>query len=246
MSVEKFDGVILKEADSGETGKRLTVFAKGIGKITVSAKGAKSAKSRFSAPSQLFCYSAFSAYKNRNFYNAITAEVIESFYEIRTDIKKLAYACFITELVEKNLLEGQIADELLRLFLITLAVMSKTDYDERLAALVFETKFLNLSGYFAQADKCTECGAEIEDEGFLNAEKGGILCHDCGVLYGGEKLLIGTMRAFEYILLNKDKKMFSFGVSEEVLVQMEKFLEKMIREYMIMPENSFEFIKGIS
>ena len=143
-------------------------------------------------------------------------------------------------------MEGQSADELLRLFLITLAVISKTDYDERLAAVVFETKFLNLSGYFAQADKCAECGAEIEDDGVFNAGKGGILCRDCGMFNGGEKLLIGTLRAFEYILLNKGKKMFSFGVSEEVLIQMEKFLEKMIGEYMIMPENSFEFLKSMS
>ncbi|MCI1959234.1 MAG: DNA repair protein RecO [Clostridia bacterium] len=245
MSIEKFDGIVLKETELGETGKRLTVFAKDIGKITVSAKGAKSAKSRFSAPSQLFCYSSFSAYKNKNFYNAVTAEVIESFYEIRTDIKKLAYACFITELTDKNLMEGQSADELLRLLLTALAVISKTDYDERLAALVFETKFLNLSGYFAQADKCAECGIEITDEGIFNASKGGVLCHDCGTLCGGEKLLAGTLSAFEYILLSKGKKMFSFRVSKEVLVQMEKCLGEMIKEYMVMPENSAEFLKSV-
>ena len=78
MAEEKFDGIVLKEAALGETGKRLIVLAKDLGKITVSAKGAKSAKSRLNAPAQLFSYSSFTAYKNRNFYNASQGEIIES------------------------------------------------------------------------------------------------------------------------------------------------------------------------
>ena len=54
MAEETFDGVVLRETPLGETGKRLVVLAKDLGKITVSAKGAKSAKSRLSAPSQMF------------------------------------------------------------------------------------------------------------------------------------------------------------------------------------------------
>ena len=90
MAEEKFDGVVLRETPLGETGKRLVVLAKDLGKITVSAKGAKSAKSHLSAPSQLFSYSSFTAYKNRNFYNASQAEIIESFYALRSDMEKFA------------------------------------------------------------------------------------------------------------------------------------------------------------
>ena len=246
MPLEKFDAIILKEADEGETGKRLTVFAKDIGKVTIFAKGAKSAKSRFSAPSQLFCYSSFSAYKNKNYYNAVSAEVIESFYEVRTDITKLAYACFIMELIEKNIPEGpsESGDELLKLLLTTLAVISKTDYDARLAAIVFETKFLNINGYFAQT-LCAMCAAETSDYSIFNASKGGILCKDCGERYGGERLANGTLMAFDYILENDGKRMFSFRVSHDVLKQMEKCLEAMIYEKMVMPENSLEFLKSI-
>lgn len=54
MAEERFDAVVLKESPFGENGKRLVVLAKDLGKITVSAKGAKVQKAGFPHPHSFF------------------------------------------------------------------------------------------------------------------------------------------------------------------------------------------------
>ena len=54
MAEEKFDGVVLRETPLGETGKRLVVLAKDLGKITVSAKAPKAPKATFRHQASFF------------------------------------------------------------------------------------------------------------------------------------------------------------------------------------------------
>ena len=44
MSVGKIRGIVIGEAQRGESSKQITVLAKGVGKVRLSARGAKNAK----------------------------------------------------------------------------------------------------------------------------------------------------------------------------------------------------------
>ena len=43
MSVGKIRGIVIGEAQRGESSKQITVLAKGVGKVRLSARGAKNA-----------------------------------------------------------------------------------------------------------------------------------------------------------------------------------------------------------
>lgn len=248
MAEEKFDGIVLKETPLGENGKRLVILAKDLGKITASAKGAKSAKSRLSAPTQLFSYSSFAAYKNRNFYNISQGEILESFYAIRSDMEKFAYGSFICELTEKSVPDEMENNEILHLMLITFAVLASTDFSPRLAAVIFEIKLLDILGLISGGDTCAVCGRSIDGEqSFFNARFGGIACKECAAKAGGSyPVMEGVRKAVAYVVRNSGKRIFGFGLSDEVLKQLESVMEIYVRTHLSYDIKSLEFLKSLN
>ena len=245
MAEETFDGVVLRETPLGETGKRLVVLAKDLGKITVSAKGAKSAKSRLSAPSQLFSYSSFTAYKNRNFYNAAQAEIIESFYALRSDMEKFAYGSFICELTEKSVPDEMENNSVLHLLLITFAVMASTSFSPRLASVIFQIKLLGILGLISGGNNCAICSKNIEnEESFFSVKGGGIICKDClKNSGGGYPITNGARKAISHVLNNEGKGIFRFSLSDSVLREVETFIEIYVRTHLYSEIKSLEFLK---
>ncbi len=244
MAEEKIEGIVLKETAMGEKDKRLVVLAKDIGKITVSAKGAKSAKSKLSAPAQLFSYSSFVVYKNRNFYNAYQGDIIEAFYAIRQDIEKFAYASFICELTEKAIPDEMESNDVLRITLITFAVLAQTNFEPRLAAIIFEIKLLDILGLISGGENCSDCGNKIEN-GFFNARMGGVICQNCAAKKPGSyPLLEGARMAIDYVIKNDGKNIFGFRLSAEVLEQLEKFITIYVREHLCGDIKSLKFLKN--
>ncbi len=47
MPLQKTDGLILRSIPLGETSKILTIYSKDFGKVSIIAKGARSARSRY-------------------------------------------------------------------------------------------------------------------------------------------------------------------------------------------------------
>ena len=247
MAEEKFDGIILKEEPLGENGKRLVILSKDMGKITASAKGAKSAKSRLSAPTQLFSYSSFSGYKNRNFYNINQGEIIESFYAVRSDMEKFAYGSFICELTEKAVPEEMENNDVLHLLLITFAVISQTDFSPRLASVIFEIKLLDILGLIAGGEECAQCSKQLgSEQSFFNARYGGIICKECAKTSAGSyPVMEGVRKAISHVIRNSGKKIFGFTLADEVLKELENVMEIYVRTHLSYEIKSLEFIKGI-
>lgn len=247
MAEERFDAVVLKESPFGENGKRLVVLAKDLGKITVSAKGAKSAKSRLSAPTQLFSYSSFVSFKNRNFYNMVSGEIIESFYAVRSDMDKFAYGSFICELTEKAIPEDMENNAVLHLMLITFAVIAQTDFSPRLASVIFEIKLLSILGFISGGESCVVCGTKTgEGQSFFNVRMGGVVCEKCGTkTRGSYPIGEGVRKAIIHVIKNEGKRIFGFGLSEEVLKQLESIMELYVKVHLGIELKSLEFLKSL-
>ena len=99
------NGIVIKEMTAGETGKRILVITREHGKMLLSARGSKNAKSGIMAATQLFSYCEFTVFEGKGFYSVTQADVIESFYGIRNDFERLAYGAYILELTERTSFE---------------------------------------------------------------------------------------------------------------------------------------------
>ena len=245
MSTEKLKGIVLKEYQSGESSKRIVVLTGERGKITLSVKGGKNTKSKYLAATQMFCYSEFVVYQGKGFNSVSSAEVIESFYNLRNDIEKLSYSAYIMELLEKTVFEGMYSEDLLKLTLKTLWVIAKTDIDILLAVSIFEIKYLQINGFLGEGDKCSSCGSYVVHEFFFSTGDGGIICADCKNNSGRVfTLMEGTFSAINYVLKRNNSRLFSFKVSDGVRVQLRLILEDYMAEHIGENFYTLEFAKS--
>ena len=146
LGTEVIRGIVLKEMLKGETSKQIIVLAKGLGKVWITAKGARKQKSKLLAGTQLFCYCDFQVYESKKYYYVDQIDMIESFFDLRLDIDKLSQAFYIVDLVEKTAFMGIEQDNILLLLLKTMQILSKGKCPPTLVSRIFEMKFLQTAG----------------------------------------------------------------------------------------------------
>lgn len=242
MGIVKLRGIVIGESQNGESSKRILVLAKGVGRVMLSARGAKNTKSKLLSGTQLFSYCDFLAYEGKGFYSLTQADLIESFYGIRMDLDKLAEAVYLAELVDKTCPAGIEQDETLRLLLYSLAALERTQLPPRLISRVFEVKYLQISG-FLSGEGCMVCG---DGEGPLsfNENGGELLCENhCR---GGEiPLLTAVQKAMSFVTQRDGSQIFAFVLSDEAMTQMDSILRRYLEVHMGVRLKSREFSKEL-
>ena len=225
MSVRKIRGIVIREQQTGESSKQIVVLAKEMGKVRLSARGAKNTKSRLLAGTQLFCYCDFTVYEGRGFLSVTQADLIESFYALRNDVEVLAQAVYLAELVDSTCPAGMEHDNILKLLLYTMQVMAKGYLPPKLAGRIFEMKYLQYSGFLASAD-CVTCGEQAQ---YFDQKEATFYCKQHR---SREAVLLSraVVQALDYVLEEEGKKLFVFRLSPEALKQ----LDAVLRQYLQM------------
>lgn len=184
MEQMKTRGLILKTVNLNDNDRIFTVLTADNGKITVMAKGIRSQKHKCFAAMQQFCYSEFVFERRTGMYFPVEARVIESFYNLRNSVEKLALAAYITDIVNAVPEEFPVEDEYFSFILNTLFLLAKADVDRqgmtelfRLKA-IFELKTVCENGYMPEVTKCECCGGGKNIELF-DITNGRVICSDC-------------------------------------------------------------------
>lgn len=172
-------GIVLRETKFNDLDKILTILTKKNGKVQSIAKGSRRPKSRLMPSTNVFCYSDLILYKGRNFYHMNQGDIINSFYSLRNDLEKLAYASYIVELVDFGMPELEQNDKVFNLLLKTLLVLSHMEKDYLKLVYAFEIKYISFIGYRPQLDSCVNCGTNIEEFLGFSVLSGGVLCKNC-------------------------------------------------------------------
>jgi len=216
MESIKVRGLVLKEYEAGESDKRLLLLCKEHGRMMIYARGARKHKSKFMACAQLFTYSDFVLTVGRNFKTIAQAEVIESFYGLRTDYDALTAAHFIVEICEKTLLEDTQCDDLLLLTLKSLGYLSKQKLPALQIASAFALRFFVFYGFAPEIHYCTVCGEAVDDNIFFCAE--GLICkkHKSGYSIA---LSSAGIFALRYIIDSDISHAFLFNARDDVIKQ---------------------------
>ncbi|MBQ7901288.1 MAG: DNA repair protein RecO, partial [Clostridia bacterium] len=185
MEQIKTKGLILKVLNLNDNDRIFTVLTHELGKITVMAKGIRSQKNKYFAAMQLFCYSDFVFEKKTGMYYPVGAQLIESFFDLRNSVEKVAFATYITDIVNAMPDEFPIEAPYFSFILNTLYLAAKVDYsrpDGKYALLklkaIFELKTAAENGYAHSADKCLCCGGR-KDIKYFDFISGGVVCQSC-------------------------------------------------------------------
>jgi len=217
MESIKTRGLVLKEYEAGESDKRLLLLCKEHGRMMIYARGARKPKSKFMASAQLFTYSDFVLTAGRGFHALAQAQVIESFYGLRTDYDALTAAHLVVEVCEKTLLEDTQCDELLLLALKALGYLNKQKLPPLQVASVFFIRFFAYYGLAPETQGCTVCGEIADTEMYISAE--GLICriHKPGY---GIRLSQAGVYALRHILGRELTGAFLFNARDDVIKEL--------------------------
>ncbi|MDR1914276.1 MAG: DNA repair protein RecO [Clostridiales bacterium] len=217
MSVFQARGIVLRESESGEADKKLTVFAKTYGKIFVTARGARKIKSKILSAAQLFTYADFVIYDGGKFRTLSQADVIERFYNLRQDYDRFVLAQYLVRLVDRTLPYDTPADELLHLLVISISALAKGIRDPLIVVRAFEIKFFQLNGLSPRMDYCAECDKPIESEAWFGKE--GTVCNLCKK-FPAVRIDSNVIAAIKYVLEADLGDIFKFRLNPQTLSEL--------------------------
>ncbi len=235
-------GLIIKETNVGEGDKIITILTNEYGKIQAGANGARSYKSKLIAGCSLFCYTDFIIKKGKQLGRVISADPIETFYNIRTDIEKLSLASYFCDLLCEIATDSHGMDEIIQLALNTLYIITKKE-DLALVKPAFELRLMALSGLSPNVLTCGEGGGKDELNHF-SVDEGSVFCSKCGSTYG--KIKSGTLSAMQHILHCDAKKIYSFSATPEVTAELICIAESYVLTHIGRDFRSLKYLKSIS
>ena len=261
MTEIKQNGLVIAERDLGENDKLLTILTERYGKAIVVAKGAKSVRNRHMPSAQLFSYASFGLRKRGNYYYITDSDLIESYYDIRNDILKLALATYLCDVVNDVTQEGNNDDEILRLTLNMLFAISKDKRPLEVIRSVFEIRIAAELGFSPDLEGCTICHAQNESHYFFDIIDGIITCESCksnnrfsldgNSFYekGLNKPIIivskAIVDAINYIVFSKQERVLSFTINDEEWTSFFDVAEKYLLNHLERGFYSLDFYKSL-
>lgn len=243
MALSVVRGLILREVNIGEADKILTILVKDVGKISVSAKGARRTRGVLTAGTSLFTYADFTVKTGTKHHFLVQADIIDSFYSITKDLLTLSAASCMLELADKTTSENLPANETLFLTISILKRLAEGKISPQLALPLYELKILQYSGFMPRLDLCVGCGREHN----MIMSPAGTLCSTCAKsnvrLTPVTPALVYTM---QYILAYEPPALLGFELKDELLPTLAKITNDMIDTHFGIELKSKKFLKSLN
>lgn len=147
----KTEGIVIRRSNYSEADRIVTIFSKRQGKIKIKASGVRRITSRRSPHIELLNYANFNLYQGRNMATLTEVESIETFSNLKKDLKKIGLAYHICELIDSLCAENQENAEIFNLLETSLKRLSK-EKDSNLVIYEFELELLKLLGFYKHSE----------------------------------------------------------------------------------------------
>lgn len=212
-------GIVLRETETKEADKILTLLTAERGKLSVIARGARRKGCKFAACAQSLAWSEWTLYQKGNWYYANEGSTLELWNGLRSDLDAMALGFYMAELTEGVTTEETPAAELLRHLLNGLYALSTLHKPPALVKPAFEIRLLCLAGYEPLADSCAYCGCPDPEQPLLDVVQGVLRCRKCGVKESALSMPLcrDSLAALRHIVYGDPKRLYSFTLGEEPL-----------------------------
>ncbi len=243
MEQLEVEGLVIREANMGESDEVLTILTPDHGKITVSGKGVRSLRMKHAASVQLFSYSTLLLQKKSKYFYIADSYYKENFMGIRYDVEKLALATYLCDVASEFALEEEPNPTLMQITLNSLyALANRPDIPPERVKAAFEFRILCEEGFTPELFSCGLCRCDLVEGGYLDVMNGRVLCKSCQESYVHSplyemdettakihvRLTPAVLSAMQYILSAPLKRLLSFqlekGDGEVLSVACERYL----------------------
>lgn len=245
MSYVKTRGIVVREVKAGECDKILTVVTEDLGKISVSARGVRRNRNRYSAGTQVFSYCDWVLYKGKNTYILNTCDIITSFYQIREDMTLLTYAAHMLHLINDITYENQPAKEPLMVLMHALNSLLHKERTPELIIRVYALKMIQLMGFEPYVSGCCCCKTKEINDIYFSFEHCGFVCEECRKTNDSIPIKIGVVKALIYVLCASAREAFAFELSPEVLQNFIEVVDRYIDERLEKKYSKMTFLQEL-
>jgi len=171
--------IIIRRSDFGEADRLLTILTPKYGKRRVIAKGARKTTSRRAGHVELFHRVELQLATGRTFDIVTDAQIIDAYKQLHEELPRLSYAYYVSELIDKLLVDDEENWPLYNLLSQTLAALDSSSVLD-LVTRYFELHLLNLLGYRPYLFECASCQTPLtEAADRWSTANGGMLCPVC-------------------------------------------------------------------
>ena len=237
--------LVLRVTDYNDKDCLLTLLTPEHGKLTAKARGLRRKNSPLIAPCQLLAFGEFTLFEYRGQYTVHEAQSVELFQGLRRDLCKLSLGTYIAQAAEVLSQEDTPNPDLLSLALNCLYALDQLGKPELMVKAVFELRAASLAGYEPDLFGCNICGSQ--EPCYFDITGGVLLCEECGESAVGIRLpvSVSVLEAMRYINYCSGKKLFSFEIGEESLVQMSGISEAYLTTQLERGFSTLDFYKTL-
>ena len=240
MEIISIEGIVVSTLKYGENSKILNILTKEKGIIGVISKGCLKEKSKLRVISDNFIYAVFHLYyKEEKLSTLISADVIDYFINIRSDIERIGYMNYLIDL-SKNVYK-QHGDSKIYDILISGLKKIEQKFNPQVITNIIEIKLLDFLGISLYLNGCVECGAP--NIATISLKKGGYVCmkHKTDeVMYKIEVLKM--IKAYYFVDIDKISEL---KVKQTVIDEIESFITVYYKEYTGLYLKSKNFLNNV-
>lgn len=240
-------GIVLRETETKEADKILTLLTQDQGKISVIARAARRKSCKYAACAQSLAWSEWTLYQKGDWYYANEGSTLELWNRLRTDLEALSLGFYLAELTEAVTTENTPAPEVLRHLLNGLYALSALQKPSALVKSAFEVKLLCLAGYEPLADGCAYCGSPDPERPMLDVVQGVLRCGTCGVKESALSMPLcrGSLAALRHIVYGDPKRLYSFTLGGDALRRLSAAAEAFAAAQLERGFRSLDFYKSL-
>ena len=238
-------GVVLRETETRDADKILTLLTAERGKLSVIARGVCRKGCKFAACAQPLAYSEWTLYKKGDWYYANEGATLELFNGLRADLDAMALGFYLAELTEAVTTEDAPHQGLLSHLLNGLYAVSVLRKPLPLVKAAFEIKLLCLAGYEPLADACAYCGCPDPQQPYFDVLQGVLRCGTCGEGRRGLPLCRDSLAALRHIVGAPSKRLYAFRLGADALRRLAQVCEGFLLSQMDRRFHTLEFYKQV-
>lgn len=240
MEIKKVVGIVVSENPYKESSKLLNIVTEDLGLVSVIAKGAKGLKSKLRSVTTKLTYAEFQIYyKEGKLSTLVCADIIDPFINIKSDLLKISYASFITELSMQVM--KQTTDKNIFNLLVESLLKIEEGYDPIIITNILELKYLSYLGIMPNLNSCACCGKDKILT--VSTEKGGFVCNNC---HTNEKIVnsktLKILRMLYYVDISKISKI---EVKDDIKNEIDEFINEYYDRYTGLYLKTKKFLKNV-
>lgn len=238
--IKKIEGIVISEKTFKESSKLINILTEE-GVVSLIAKGAKSLKSELRSTTTKLTVGDFTYYdKNKGLSTLTSADLKNSYKNIKKDIEQISYASYLLDLAEQVSKESDSKD----IYKLLISSLNKIEegFDPFVITNILELKYLDYLGVMPQLDSCSICGKK-DSIVTLSYKIGGLVCKSCykeGLIVNEKTIKL--IRMYYYVDIDKISKL---EVSDDIKKEINTFLDSYYDNYTGLYLKTKSFLKNL-